>query len=230
MEGMQTRFPGFSPRARQFLRDLKGNNRRDWFQPRKAEYLRYVREPLIELGRELGLALAEHSPEYFFDARRSVYRIYRDVRFSKNKDPYKTHAAVVFAHEAMGRHEGASFYFHFSADELLVGGGLYRPTSAGLRRIRQRIADAPEELRAILGDQRFQEHFGSMDGERLKRAPRGFSTKHPAADLLRHKQFLAGTAFPAQVIEGPAVAKLIDRHFEALSPFLGYLNEALQGP
>lgn len=229
MEIMQTGFGGFPPQARQFLRALSENNRRDWFKPRKAEYERYVREPLFELGNELGRALQQHSPEHCFDPRRSVYRIYRDVRFSKNKDPYKTHAAVVFPPAGLGRHAGASFYFHFSAGELLVGGGLYRPTPEGLRLIRAKIADDPGALRAILADPAFREHFDEMSGERLKSVPRGYARNDPAADLLAYKQYLAGATLPAKVIERPTVVEVVDQHFQAMAPLVSYLNRAIQG-
>jgi len=229
MEGMRTGFGGFPPQARQFLRALHANNRRDWFRPRKAEYERYVREPLFELGNELGRALQRHSPEPCFDPRRSVYRIYRDVRFSKNKDPYKTNAAVVFPPSGLGRHAGASFYFHFSADELLVGGGLYRPTSDSLRRIRAKIADDPGSLRAILADANFRASFGEMSGDRLKSVPRGYARNHPAADLLAYKQYLAGATLPAKVIERPTVVEVVDQHFRAMAPLVSYLTRAIQG-
>ncbi len=224
---MSAPFPGFPPQARQFLRELRENNRRDWFQPRKADYLRFVRAPLVELGEVVGASLARHSPRHVFDSRRCVYRIYRDVRFAKNKDPYKTHAAVIFPPDGAARHEAAGFYFHFSADELLVGGGLYAPTSGGLRQVRQRIVEEAGQLRAILAERSFRRRFGSLQGQRLKRGPLGFPRDHPAADLLLHKQFLAGATLDAGEIERSTIAPLINEHFRALAPLLAYINRAL---
>ena len=226
MSGMPS-FAGFPPEARQFLRDLRENNRRDWFRPRKADFERWVKEPMVALGFELGLALEQYSPGHCFDPRRSVYRIYRDVRFSKNKDPYKTHAAMLFPAVDLGRHQGAGFYFHFSADDLLVGGGLYRPTSEGLRRIREKIAGDPETLRSIVTAASLRERFGGLQGDRLKRTPRGYSKDHPAADLLKYKQFLVGASMPAREIERPTISGLIDAHFRAAAPLMEYLNGAL---
>ena len=225
---MEFRFPGFPPEARQFLRDLGENNNRDWFRPRKAQYERYVRGPLLELVTELGEALDQHSPGYLRDPRKSVYRIYRDIRFTKDKSPYKTHAAAIFPPVGLSRHGGAGFYFHFSADELLVGGGVYRPGSSELLRIRRQISAHPGELRAIVGSRAFRETFGGMEGERLKRTPRGFSRDDTAADLLIYKQFLAGTSLSAAEIEKPGIAGLLDRHFRLLAPFLEYLNRPLR--
>lgn len=225
---MQFTFPGFPPEARRFLRDLAANNDRDWFKAHQPDYDAFVRGPLLALVGELGTALMEHSPGYVCDPRRSVYRIYRDVRFSKNKAPYKTHAAAVFPPLGLERHAGAGFYFHFSAEELLVGGGVYAPGSGELRSIRRQIAEDPAELREILGAAAFRKAFGDLEGQQLKRVPQGFPKDHPAADLLVFKQFLAGTTLPAAEIEKRTAAALIDRHFRAISPLLAYLNRPLR--
>ena len=225
---MQFQFPGFAPDARQFLRELAANNNRAWFKARKSDYENYVRDPLIELTWELGEALADYAEGYRTDPRKAVYRIYRDVRFSKNKDPYKTHSAAIFAPIGLDRHAGACFYFHFSADELLVGGGVYAPSSAELRLIREQIASDPAELRSIVKAPEFKKAFGGFEGATLKRIPRGFPRDHPAADLLVHKQFLAGAKLPVAEIEKPSVAGLLDRHFRTIAPFLAYLNRPLR--
>ena len=225
---MEFQFAGFAPEARQFLRDLKRNNDREWFKARKADYERHVRGPMLRLVGELGISIAEHSPGYMRDARKSVYRIYRDIRFSKDKSPYKTPAAAVFPPNGLARHEGAGFYFQFSSDELLVGGGVYAPSSASLRKIREQVASDPRELRAILADRGFAGSFGSLDGATLKRVPRGFARDHSAADLLVYKQFLAGVELPAAEIEKPTIGSLLDRHFRLLAPLLEYLNRPLR--
>ncbi len=225
---MRFTFSGFPPATRQFLRDLAANNNREWFKAHKSDYDTSVREPLLALVDELGTALLEHSPGYLCDPRKSVYRIYRDIRFSKNKAPYKTHAAAVFPPLGLERHAGAGFYFHFSAEELLVGGGVYAPGSRELRSIRQQIAGDPAELREILGTAAFRKAFGDLEGQQLKRVPQGFPKDHPAADLLVFKQFLAGTTLPAEEIEKRTVAALIDRLFRTISPLLAYLNRPLR--
>ncbi len=225
---MEFRFPGFRPEARQFLRDLRENNDRDWFRARKAHYEQHVREPLVALVGELGYAMEEYAPGYLQDARRSVYRIYRDTRFSRSKLPYKTHAAAVFPPVGLDRHAGAGFYFQFSPEELLVGGGVYAPGTLELRRIRGQIASAPDELRALLADKAFRRTYPGLQGERLKRTPRGFPSDHPAADLLVYRQFLSGTTLPASEIEKPSIGGLLDRHFRILATLLEYLNRPLR--
>ncbi len=225
---MRFLFGGFGPQAREFLRDLGQNNNREWFLAHKAIYEQTLRGPLLELVGELGAALEEHCPGYATEPRKAVYRIYRDVRFSRNKAPYKTHAAAVFAPLGLDRHAGAGFYFHFSAEELLVGGGVYAPGSAELRKIRQQIAAGPEELRAILASPVFRGTFGDLRGETLKRTPQGFPREHPAGDLLVRKQFLAGATLAAVEVEKPSIAGLLDRHFRILAPLLEYLNRPLR--
>lgn len=228
MEEMDFQFRGFAPEARQFLRDLRNNNNREWFRARKADYERYVRGPLLDLVEELGDAIAGFAPGYLQDPRKSVYRIYRDTRFSRNKQPYKTHAAAVFPPLGLERHSGAGFYFHFSPEELLVGGGVYAPGSSELLRIREQIAADPEAFRAILANRAFSRTFGNLEGERLKRTPRGFARDHPAADLLVYKQFLSGATFSSREIEKPSIGDLIERHFRTLAPLLEYLNRPLR--
>ena len=225
---MDFTFPGFPPQARQFLRELRANNNRDWFQARKPDYEEFVRDPLRELALEVSMAIAEHSPGHDIDPRKAVYRIYRDVRFSKNKDPYKTHAAAVFPPTGLERHAGAGFYFHFSAEELLIGGGVYAPAPDALRRIRSQIAANAAELRGILSARDYRAHFSGLEGQRLKRTPRGFAADHPAADLLVYKQFLSGTTLGAEAIEQPSLGPLLDRHFRAIAPLLAYLNRAVE--
>ena len=127
MEVVSFRFRGFPPAARQFLRDLRENNNREWFKARKADYERHVRHPLLQLVEEIGNSIPRYAPGYLQDPRKSVYRIYRDIRFSRNKQPYKTHAAAIFPPVGLPRHSAAGFYFHFSPEELLIGGGLYAP-------------------------------------------------------------------------------------------------------
>ena len=225
---MEFQFPGFKPEARQFLRELAANNNRAWFKPRKSDYEQYVRGPLIELTWELGIALSDFAEGYRTDARKAVYRIYRDVRFSRNKDPYKTHAAAIFPPLGLDRHAGAGFYFHFSADELFVGGGVYAPGSAELRLIRERIARDHGELRAIVAASDFKRAFGGIAGATLKRIPQGFPRDHAAADLLVRKQFLAAATLPAAEIEKPTIAAVLNRHFRMIAPFLAFLNEPLR--
>ncbi len=210
-----------------FLRGLAKNNDRDWFNARKAVYEESVKAPMLALAEALGEELAEIAPGFHGDPRKAIYRIYRDVRFSHDKRPYKTHVAAIFHHKKLPKHGGGAFYFHFSPEEVFVGGGLYRPGSRELLSIRRQISADPERLRKILSERAFKRSFGEMVGEKLKRTPKGFSTDDPAADLLLYKQFLASEQLDPKLVETPKLQTELLRRFRALAPLVRYLNEPL---
>ncbi len=225
---MKSKFPGFPPETRKFLRNLKRNNRREWFQPRKETFDEVVKTPMTELVLALGEAMRDFAPELNTDPKKAVYRIYRDTRFSKDKTPYKTWIAAVFSPRGFPKHSAAGAYFHIGPDEILTGGGIYSPGPPELRALRQHIGDGAEELRAILGSGTFRKTFGEMSGERLKRVPKGFAPDHPAADLLVHKQFLAGTYLDPAVAETPMLYSQLVKVFKTMMPFLRFLNTPLK--
>ena len=225
---MKSKFPGFPPETRKFLRNLKRNNRREWFQPRKETFDEVVKEPMTELVLALGETLRDVAPELNTDPKKAVYRIYRDTRFAKDKSPYKTWTAAVFSPRGYPKHAAAGAYFHVGPDEILVGGGIYAPGSNELRALREHIGDNADELRAILGDKTFRKTFGEMSGERLKRVPKGFPAHHPAADLLVYKQFLAGANLDPAMAETPKLYTHLVKLFSTLMPFLRFLNTPLK--
>ncbi len=226
---MPPRFPGFPPESLPFLRDLKANNKREWFQPRKPVYEEKVKAPMVELVLALGEELRDFGTDLVTAPDKAIYRIYRDVRFSKDKSPYKTHVAAVFSVRGLEKHAGAGLYFHVSPDELLVGGGIYRPGSRELLAIRQRIAAGHEALRAICKERMFRHFFGQITGERLKRIPKGFAPDHPAADLLVYKQFLAAGHLDPAIAETPKLFQELVERFRAIEPLIVFLNSALAG-
>ena len=224
------RFPGFPPEGLTFLRDLKLNNNRDWFQSRKQIYEEKVRGPMLELVTALGEEISEFAPEMVTDPKKAVYRIYRDVRFSPDKSPYKTHIAAVFSPRGLEKHSGAGMYFHISVDEVLVGGGIYAPGSAELLAVRTHLAGNANGLRSILRERQFRSLFKEMTGEQLKRMPKGFSADDPAAGFLVYKQYLAGTLLPPDVVTTPKLFRDLVKHFRAITPFLRFLNAPLSKP
>lgn len=226
---MSAAFAGVPKEGLQFLRDLKQNNDRDWFQPRKEIYDEKLKQPLLELAAALNDELERFAPDYRTEPKKAVYRIYRDTRFGDDKTPYKTHAAASFHHRTLGKHIAAGFYFHFSPTEFLVGGGLWKPGSKELLAIRRRISADPSELRAIVTAKPFKKLVGEMTGEQLKRPPKGFSADDPALELLRYKQFLAGDQLDPKLIETPQALGEIVKRFEAIAPLVQYLNGAIAG-
>lgn len=213
--------------ALDFLRRLKRNNRRPWFQKNKTIYEETVRQPMVELVHALNHELMGIAPEMVTEPRRAIYRIYRDVRFSPDKSPYKTHIAALFTPRHIPKHSGAGFYIHVSPDELLVAGGVYMPGPKELWEIRNHIAHNAPTLRRIVGQRRFKECFGTLEGDQLTRVPKGFSPTHPAADLLRHKQFLVSVTYPPERALDSGLLQFLTCYFRAMTPLILFLNKPL---
>ncbi len=220
-------FPGFSPAALTFLRTLKRNNRRSWFQPRKRTYETEVRDPMLRLVTAVNAGLMDYAPRYVTPPQKSMLRIYRDTRFSANKTPYKTHVSAIFPRAGAGRTSGACFYFHFTEKELLIFGGVWRPPSDELRLIRSHLDQRHEELEGILSARKLKRFFGKLQGEKLTRVPAGYDREHPAAELLRGKQWYLECTLPARVITTPRVLDGITQRFRAMTPFIEFMNEPL---
>jgi len=169
---------------------------------------------------------ARFAPE-MVATKSSVYRIYRDTRFSKDKTPYKTHAAASFPRTGLGRHEGAGFYFHVSPEDVLIGGGLYMPLPEDLHAVRDHIARNFETWLTVIGSRRFKKIFGEVTGDRLSRVPRGFPSNHPAESYLKLKQFLAVRTLEPEASIKPGFYKVIVETFEAMVPFARFINEPI---
>ena len=160
-----------------FLRGLARHNNRDWFQPRKAVYEESVKQPMRELVTALNQALAGFAPEYATDPEKAIFRIYRDVRFSKDKKPYKEHIAASFPLRGGMAHGHGGFYVAVSHKEVAVGGGVYMPEPATLLAIRSHIAENHRALRRILANPKVRRLLGEMQGEQLARVPKGFCAR-----------------------------------------------------
>jgi uncharacterized protein (TIGR02453 family) len=221
------RTPAFTPDTLRFLRALKRNNRREWFQARKDQYEAHVRTPMLAIIERLAVDLRRVAPEVVVDPKTSMYRIYRDTRFSDDKSPYKTHVAAVFPWRGLPKHEGAGLYFHVAPTEVWIGGGMYAPPTPQLQAVREHIAANPNRLRSIVESASFRKTIGALDGERLQRVPRGFAKDHPAADFLRYRQFLAGVEHPGELAAQPRFYGTVVKTFEVVAPLLRFLNEPL---
>ena len=210
-----------------FLRALKRNNRREWFKPRKEKYEQLVRTPMIGLIERLATDLQGFAPDLVASPRVSLYRIYRDTRFSENKTPYKTHAAAVFPCRSLPKHQGAGLYFHVSPEEVWIGGGMYAPDTSQIQAVREHIAANVRRLRTIVESPSFRRTVGRLEGERLQRVPRGFAKDHEAAEYLRFRQFLAGAEFPPAFATTPRFYATVVKVFREVSPLIRFLNEPL---
>jgi uncharacterized protein (TIGR02453 family) len=210
-----------------FLRALAKNNRREWFQPRKSIYEEQVKAPMLDLVTRITSAMLNFAPAYAGDPEKAIFRIYRDTRFSKDKTPYKTHIAAVFHRRGLNKHCGGGLYFAVSAKEVEVAGGIYMPAPETLRAVRAHLADRHEEFRELMRDRTLCRLLGNMQGEQLTRPPKGYCADHPAADLLRYKQFLFDVALDPDLATTPKLEPEIVKRFRALTPFLEFLNAPL---
>ena len=223
-------FPGFPREGIDFLRSLARNNRREWFQPRKAIFEEHVKEPMAAFVEALDAAMVRFAPEYVTDPGDAIYRFYRDTRFSKDKSPYKDHIAANFPRRGMARHGGAGFYVAVSHKEVGIGGGVYMPDPETLRAIRNCLGERHADFRRLTGSARVRKLFGELQGDRLSRVPKGFLPDHPGADLLRFKQYLLYIELPPEIATTPELFAETLKRFQAMAPFIDFLNAPLSAP
>jgi uncharacterized protein (TIGR02453 family) len=225
---MATAAPRFRAEMLRFLRALKRNNRREWFNAHREDYETSVRQPMTAIVERLADDFRDFAPELVASPKVSMYRIYRDTRFSENKAPYKTHIAAVFPTRGLLKHEGAGVYFHVSPEEVWVGGGMYAPQPPQLHAVREHIAANVKQLRAIVESPGFVRRVGRLEGEKLQRVPRGFPKDHEAAEYLKYRQFIAGAEFPSTFATSPTFYRTLLDVFRRVLPLARFLNEPLR--
>ena len=228
-------FGGFRPAAFRFLRDLERNNEKAWFEANRDAYERQVREPMRLLVETLDARLGAIAPEIVGDPKRSMFRIHRDVRFSRNKSPYKTNAGLWLYHRDAGRKVGtvgegggAGLYFHIDPTTCFMAGGLWMPARPALVRIREGIAAQPTALARLTSTPGFRRRFDGLSEEvKLSRVPRGFPPDQPAAEWLKLQSFTARASIERSVVTSPRLVDRLCRDFELLVPLVRWLNRAL---
>jgi uncharacterized protein (TIGR02453 family) len=221
---MKSSFSGFSPDALSFLRALKRNNRRDWFQPRKEKYETLIKAPMLEFVAALNEEFARFAPAYVTSPEKAVYRIYRDTRFSPDKTPYKTHIAAIFPRHTAVKREGAVFYLHFTEKELLAFGGVWGPDRDELLAYRTLLQEHHAEFNQILSNKQLRKMVGGLHGEQLSRVPKGFCADHPAEALLRQKQWYLESMLDIKLLTTPRLVSEIAKRFEVMAPMVEFLN------
>jgi uncharacterized protein (TIGR02453 family) len=222
-------FTGFRPEAIDFLAELAANNDRDWFAPRKGDYERLLKGPMEALVAALAERLAARDIPLRADPKRSIFRIYRDTRFAKDKSPYKTNLGASFpwlersadggtvVAEGMAHANGG--YFNFQPGEMYVGGGMWMPEKARLDAFRRAILDDPDRVRAALEEPGFVAAFGAVSAhEHLKRVPTGLPADHPMADLFRYKDVVFGRRLADDEVLSPALPDTLADAFAAGMP------------
>ncbi len=221
-------FNGFPREGIRFLEKLKRNNNRPWFDKRKSEYEDLVKFPMQCLIASLVPRMAEIAPEIELHPRRSIFRIYRDVRFSKNKSPYKTNIAASFQYRGLkAPTELPGLYIGIEPGEIYVGGGLYLPTGDQLKAIRKAIVDQPDEFLAVVTNKRFRQQLGGLEGEKLLKAPLGYPKDHPMIEYLRYKQFFAGKEMGHEPCLKASFVDVVCRAFADTMPLVRWLHKAV---
>lgn len=233
-------FTAFPPESLKFLKGLKRHNEKPWFEANRALYERAVKEPLKQLAEELDVRFAKLAPEFVAPPKRALFRIHRDVRFSNDKSPYKTHAALWVFHRDAGRgvgrsigeaHGGAGFYFHLEPGASMVAAGYWMPPRPALNIIREYLVEHQKAFEKIVRAPSFTNRFGKLNddepGVRLTRVPRGYAPDHPAAEWLRFNSFTTSRALTDAEALSPKLVDNIMKDYAALLPLVRWLNGAL---
>ncbi len=217
----------FTGKTLAFLRALKRNNDREWFRGHKAEYEQHVRGPMVALLGRLARDFPAFAPDLVSDPRVCLFRIYRDTRFSSDKRPLKTNVAAHFPSRKFQKGEGAGLYVEVAPQWVWIGGGIYMPSSSELNAIRAGIAKDHRKFHRVVSAPAFRQAVGELGGEQLTRVPRGYPKDHPAADYLRHKQFIGGREYPAAFAVSPRFYPELLSVFRGIAPLVGFLNNAI---
>ncbi len=220
----------FSEEALRFLRGLKRNNRREWFEARRATWEGEVKAPMLALIERLTQGMAEYAPAHVRPAAKCLFRIYRDTRFSADKSPYKTHVAAWWSRNGMEKTSGAGYYMHVSSTELVIAAGAYMPEKEQTLAIRRRLLEAHEEWRRLIEDRKLLRVFAVHDPMALSRPPKGFPAEHPAMEWIRWRQWGVTAHLPAEMALSPQLASEVEKRFRLAMPLVEFLNAPLIQP
>lgn len=204
----------------QFLKDIEANNNKVWFAANKTVY-----QAAWEDGKKLVAEVEKGLNKKDLIEKTKVFRIYRDVRFSKNKTPYKNNFAAGFTRATAARRGG--FYLHIQPGGTFVGGGFWAPEPADLKRIRDEFQMDSKPIRKIISTKKFKEYFGGLQGDEVKTAPKGFAKDDPNIDLIRKKQFVVMRQFSDQELLSPNFSDEVVKTFHAMLPYFDYMSEVL---
>jgi uncharacterized protein (TIGR02453 family) len=222
----------FDPELLTFLRELERNNNREWFDANKSRYEQHLLEPALAFIEDFAPRLERISPHFRADARRSggsLFRIYRDTRFSKDKTPYKTHLGIHFRHERAKDVHAPGFYLHVAPGEVFAGGGIWHPDTPTLGKIRDAIASHPDGWRKATRRGAFAKSL-ELGGDTLKRPPAGFDPEHPLIDDLRRKDFFGWARLEEKEAISPRFLDEYERVCVAAVPLQRFLCGALDLP
>jgi len=218
-------FPGIPKEGLAFLRALARNNNREWFQPRKEIFETKLKTPMEQLVEAINAELLKFAPEHITDPKKALYRIYRDTRFSNDKTPYKTHIAANFPRHNLVKHSAAGYYFHIAPTQIGIAAGAWMPGPEELLAVRTWMTENHDAFRKLL--KKSEKVMGPFHGSELSRSPKGFDPEHPAAALVRKKQWIYWQEVDVKIATTPKLVPEIVRRFRAAAPVVDSLNAAI---
>lgn len=221
-------FEGFPVESIQFFKKLKRNNNREWFNAHRSDYEQFVLFPMRCFIASMQPLFSEFAPHFDVHPKRSMFRIYRDTRFSHDKTPYKTHMAAHFVLRGKPKgYEGSGYYLQVAPGDVFIGGGIYLPDNDQLKKIRKSIAEDPKEFLSVIHNPSFKKTFPALSGEKLTRPPKGFDPDHPMIEWLKMKQFFTGLDLKEEACHRKDFVNRIARYCKELSPLVDFLNKAM---
>jgi len=223
---MSTQFSGFPKELFTFMRQLAKNNNREWFHANKTRYHEFIVEPMSDFIQAMAYRFDKMAIRFVADPRPhggSMFRIYRDTRFSKDKRPYKQHVSCHFRHEAGKDAHAPGFYVHLEPGSVFFGGGIWMPPNPVLENIRNTIVENPNAWKRIISNATFKKRFGGVEGDGLKRPPRGFDKEHPFVEDLKRKSFFVIQDVDPALAMTPQFIQEVERAFKTASPLMKYL-------
>jgi uncharacterized protein (TIGR02453 family) len=225
----------FSAAAVKFLRGLQRNNEREWFQARKEVYEEELKGPMLAVIGAVNAGLAEFAPEHVRAPEKCMMRIYRDIRFSPDKRPYKQQVAAWWGRAGLEKTSGGGFYFHVSATEVRIAAGVFMPEREQLLAIRRHLLEHHKEFRATLKgieEGRLKSvpeaPMRAIEGARLARAPKGFPVDHAALDLIVQREWGVGASLPVEAALGDGLVEELVARFRLAAPLVSLLNAPLR--
>ncbi len=223
-------FTGFDKKFFDFFRDLSDNNNREWFQENKNRYEDHVVTPILAFITDIEPHLQKISPHFLAVPKKvggSMFRIYKDVRFSKDKKPYKENAGCQFRHENGKDAHAPGYYLHLQPGNIFFGGGIWMPDGPALKKIRTEIAEKPQSWSKVINNKKFCDVFGEVDGESLKRPPRDFSADLKYIEDIKRKSFFAMHKGTMKAASSEAFLKEVTEAFKAATPLMKFLCKSL---
>lgn len=219
---------GISKNTMQFLKDLAKNNNKEWFTKNKGRYEEAKAEFEAFVGAVIKNVAKFDPPIGELEAKKCVFRIYRDTRFSKDKTPYKANMGAILTPGPGKMHNRAGYYIHLEPGKSFLAGGAYEPDGPWLSKIRQEIDYNAKDFKKILNAAAFKKHFGELGGEKLKTVPKGYAKDHPELSLLQHKSFLMMNKVDDKTVQSDGYLKHITDVYKSMKPLNDFLNMAAE--